>query len=89
MATCPDCGSIIMEGDSYFSHCGAHLVWSDDETRIPDYESRISQDEMESPDFLQTGGICLYWDMITSARNLGVNSKIPIVILKYGYRLFS
>lgn len=27
MATCPDCGSIIMEGDPYCSHCRAHLNW--------------------------------------------------------------
>ena len=32
MATCPDCGSIVMKGDPYCSHCGAHLIWSDDET---------------------------------------------------------
>ena len=31
MHTCPDCGSMIMEGDPYCSHCGAHLQWSDDE----------------------------------------------------------
>lgn len=31
MPTCPDCGSIIMEGDPYCPHCGAHLDWSDDE----------------------------------------------------------
>lgn len=30
MHTCPDCGSIIMEGDPYCTHCGAHLSWSDD-----------------------------------------------------------
>ena len=34
MATCPDCGSLIMEGDPYCTHCGAHLVWSyDDDDR--------------------------------------------------------
>ena len=27
MNTCPDCGSMIMEGDPYCSHCGAHLSW--------------------------------------------------------------
>ena len=27
MHTCPDCGSMIMEGDPYCSHCGAHLSW--------------------------------------------------------------
>lgn len=31
MANCPDCGSIVMEGDPYCSHCGAHLVWIDDD----------------------------------------------------------
>lgn len=31
MATCPDCGSIIMEGDPYCSHCGAHLLWELDD----------------------------------------------------------
>ena len=30
MHTCPDCGTIIMKGDPYCPHCGAHLVWSDD-----------------------------------------------------------
>jgi len=25
MPTCPDCGSIIMEGDPYCSHCGVEL----------------------------------------------------------------
>ena len=27
MHTCPDCGSMIMEGDPYCEHCGAHLSW--------------------------------------------------------------
>ena len=27
MNTCPDCGSMIMEGDPYCSHCGVHLQW--------------------------------------------------------------
>lgn len=31
MATCPDCGEIVMEGDPYCEHCGAHLIWIDDE----------------------------------------------------------
>lgn len=30
MPTCPDCGNIIMEGDPYCEHCGAHLSWSDE-----------------------------------------------------------
>lgn len=32
MPTCPDCGSIIMEGDPYCTHCGAHLKWGEDTT---------------------------------------------------------
>lgn len=32
MATCPDCESIIMEGDPYCSHCGAHLSWSSEDS---------------------------------------------------------
>lgn len=35
MPMCPDCGSIVMNGDPYCSHCGAHLKWSDDETSKP------------------------------------------------------
>nr|WP_295001399.1 zinc-ribbon domain-containing protein [uncultured Methanobrevibacter sp.] len=27
MATCPDCGSVVMNGDPYCPHCGAHLNW--------------------------------------------------------------
>lgn len=41
MPTCPHCGSIIMEGDPYCSHCEAILSWDDDnnrrETEIPSY----------------------------------------------------
>ena len=29
MATCPNCGSIVMEGDPYCSHFGAHFRWDD------------------------------------------------------------
>ena len=43
MHTCPDCGSMIMEGDPYCSHCGAHLSWSDDS----DY-----QRDSEKPDLM-------------------------------------
>ena len=28
MPTCPNCGSIVMEGDPYCSHCGAHFKWN-------------------------------------------------------------
>ena len=45
MPTCPDCGSIIMEGDPYCTHCGAHLSWSgEDET--PHYSNGDDLDDM-------------------------------------------
>ena len=31
MPTCPNCGSIVMKGDPYCSHCGTAFQWSDDE----------------------------------------------------------
>lgn len=31
MATCPNCGEIIMTGDPYCPHCGTTLIWSDDD----------------------------------------------------------
>lgn len=40
MPTCPDCGSMIMEGDPYCPHCGAHLQWNTEET----YETPESDD---------------------------------------------
>ena len=47
MPTCPDCGSIIMEGDPYCPHCGAHLSWSDeDETQY--YSNGDDLDDMLS-----------------------------------------
>jgi hypothetical protein len=41
MPTCPNCGSIVMEGDPYCSHCGAHFKWSyfDEEDDTPDYRA--------------------------------------------------
>ena len=39
MATCPDCGEIVMEGDPYCSNCGATFSWSDDEDDRDDYYS--------------------------------------------------
>lgn len=31
MPTCPNCGSIIMKGDAYCSHCGTALKWENEE----------------------------------------------------------
>lgn len=42
MPTCPDCGNIIMEGDPYCEHCGAHLSWSDERESQPE-ENRYSE----------------------------------------------
>ena len=46
MPTCPDCGSIIMEGDPYCTHCGAHLVWSYDDD---DHRKHRRESEPERP----------------------------------------
>ena len=45
MPTCPDCGSIIMKGDPYCSHCGAHLSWSDDSSRVEFREKPKTNEE--------------------------------------------
>ncbi|MBQ2666524.1 hypothetical protein [Methanobrevibacter sp.] len=29
MNTCPNCGSIVMRGEPYCSHCGAHFRWDE------------------------------------------------------------
>lgn len=45
MPNCPNCGEIVMEGDPYCSHCGAHFIWDfDDED---DYERDSHQSELE------------------------------------------
>lgn len=46
MHTCPDCGSMIMEGDPYCEHCGAHLDWSDEPQMKPSHR-RYSKDILE------------------------------------------
>ena len=40
MPTCPDCGSIVMEGDPYCENCGALLEWDDDDE--DEYDSQIT-----------------------------------------------
>ena len=41
MPTCPNCGSIVMEGDPYCSHCGAHfkLSYFDEGDDTPNYNA--------------------------------------------------
>lgn len=56
MANCPDCGSIVMEGDSYCSHCGAHLVWIDDDSDddyqdVKDMRECLNCGEMNEDDY--------------------------------------
>ena len=47
MPTCPNCGSIVMKGDPYCSHCGAHFQWEDSDD---EYENRLENDYGE-PDY--------------------------------------
>lgn len=48
MPTCPDCGSLIMEGDPYCSHCGAHLSWSEEiDSRPPSPLMHDEEDDFE------------------------------------------
>ena len=37
MATCPNCGEIVMTGDPYCTHCGATLRWYFDDEEEEDY----------------------------------------------------
>ena len=59
MLTCPNCGSIVMEGDSYCSHCGAHLKWSyADENEFANYNSYASEtDHNRYVQFLDFGEV--------------------------------
>ena len=44
MPTCSNCGSIVMEGDPYCSHCGAHFKWNHaGEVEDASQETRASQ----------------------------------------------
>lgn len=66
MNTCPDCGTLVMEGDPYCSHCGAHLLWSDDEYESgEEYGFEIDTHNIAH---LQSAQICLYWENVTAAR---------------------
>ena len=31
MATCPNCGELVMDGDPYCSHCGSTFIWSEED----------------------------------------------------------
>ena len=50
MPTCPNCGSIVMEGDPYCSHCGAHFKWNHaDDTDDTPQETCTSQSPYGMP----------------------------------------
>ena len=59
MPMCPNCGSIVMEGDPYCSHCGAHFKWShfDDGDDACDYgaSSGFAYGEAVRHDFRNSG----------------------------------
>ena len=81
MATCPDCGSVIMEGDPYCSHCGAHLVWDNDDDEIRCEENYLDTNDMG---VIQSAAICLYWDNVTSAREIKkMNGNYAAIITHY------
>ncbi len=42
MPTCPNCGSIIMQGNPYCTHCGTTLSWEND-----DYDSTYRSKPIE------------------------------------------
>lgn len=39
MYTCPDCGSIINEGDPYCTYCGTYLKWEKETEEIPHFNA--------------------------------------------------
>lgn len=51
MATCLNCGEIVMEGDPYCSNCGTVFSWDDDEeSRDSDYDDYDYDRDEEEPD---------------------------------------
>lgn len=56
-----------MEKDPYCSHCGAHLVWSNDDDEIKCEGNYLDTNDLG---VIQSAAICLYWDNITSAREI-------------------
>ena len=51
MKTCPNCGSIVLEGDPYCQHCGAHFKWSYIEEE--DEEYKTSSQFPYEPDYIK------------------------------------
>ena len=48
MTTCPNCGSIVMNGDSYCTHCGSTLRWSGNDEDDYEHGRRIANKRRRS-----------------------------------------
>ena len=46
MPTCPNCGSIVMEGDPYCNHCGTTFQWIDDDEEMEKRQKVIESGEL-------------------------------------------
>lgn len=46
MTTCPNCGSIVMEGDPYCTHCGTTFQWSDDDEEMEKRQKVIESGDL-------------------------------------------
>lgn len=64
MATCPNCGEIVMNGDPYCTNCGATLRWTFDDEE--DYEH--SSDEEDSDNLHELYRLMVKSDMTTDER---------------------
>ena len=84
MATCPDCGEIVMEGDPYCSNCGATFRWIDDDDDSDSYAGRSYSPPPLSPEELLASTARSYNDYINRARE--ATEKAEIIRL-YGYAI--
>ena len=62
MQTCPNCGTIVMRGDPYCTHCGATLRW------YPDKEEYEPPEEDKRPKVHEIFNIMRESDMTTDER---------------------
>ena len=89
MATCPNCGEIVMEGDPYCSNCGCTFSWIDDEEDIPK-DSRPRDLRKEAWRLFEEGRKHEALDRINEAIELDDSSaafyNVKGIILEYMYR---
>ena len=83
MATCPDCGEIVMEGDPYCSNCGATFRWVDDDDDRGSYSGR-SYSPPPSPEELLASTARSYNDWLKWARDATEEAEI---IKNYKYAI--